>query len=195
LAEQWPGRPDFSPPWATDEAGLDDSGRIRLVSLHDAAAVARLLDENDEFLAPWNPLRSERFSTEEGQRDSIALSLEEHAAGREAPYVILDQGRVVGRITLSGIVRGAFESANLGYWLAERVGGRGIASAAVAAVLRVAYDELGLHRVQAATLVHNERSQRVLARNGFERIGHAPAYLKIAGRWQDHLLFQRIRPE
>ncbi|MDQ2699400.1 MAG: GNAT family N-acetyltransferase, partial [Actinomycetota bacterium] len=65
-------------------------------------------------------------------------------------------------------------------------------TSAVAAIVRLARDELGLHRVQAATLTHNAGSQRVLERNGFEHIGFAPSYLKIAGRWQDHDLFQVI---
>ena len=52
--------------------------------------------------------------------------------------------------------------------------------------------QLGLHRIQAATLLHNAASQRILNKSGFTQIGLAPLYLKIAGQWQDHLLFQRI---
>jgi ribosomal-protein-alanine N-acetyltransferase len=51
---------------------------------------------------------------------------------------------------------------------------------------------LELHRLQAATLPHNAASRKVLQRSGFEEIGLAPAYLKIAGSWQDHVLYQRI---
>jgi ribosomal-protein-alanine N-acetyltransferase len=58
----------------------------------------------------------------------------------------------------------------------------------------VAFVELGLHRVQAGTLLHNVGSQRVLERNGFTRIGLAQDFLKIAGRWQDHILFQLVAP-
>jgi ribosomal-protein-alanine N-acetyltransferase len=61
-------------------------------------------------------------------------------------------------------------------------------------VVRIAFDELGLHRVEAGTLVHDAGSQRVLERNGFTRYGLAPQYLRIAGRWQDHVLFQRLDP-
>ena len=70
--------------------------------------------------------------------------------------------------------------------------GRGVATAAVRAVLAVAFDRLGLHRVQAGTLVHNTASRRVLAKNGFAEIGFAPRYIRIAGRWQDHVLHQRL---
>jgi ribosomal-protein-alanine N-acetyltransferase len=62
-------------------------------------------------------------------------------------------------------------------------------------VAAYAGEELRLHRLQAATLLHNVGSQRVLAESGFERIGLAPRYLQIAGEWQDHLLFQLLLEE
>ena len=68
----------------------------------------------------------------------------------------------------------------------------GLATAAVHDIIRVAFEELGLHRIQAGTLLHNVRSQRVLERTGFVRYGVAPAYLKIAGEWQDHALYQVV---
>jgi [ribosomal protein S5]-alanine N-acetyltransferase len=111
------------------------------------------------------------------------------------PLVIVDDGEVVGRITMSDVVRGAFQSAHLGYWVAASHTGRGVATAAVAATARMAFTELRLHRLQADTLLHNTASQRVLERNGFVRIGTAPAYLRIAGRWQDHHLHQLVNQE
>jgi ribosomal-protein-alanine N-acetyltransferase len=106
-----------------------------------------------------------------------------------------DAGAVVVRITLNGIIRGCFQSCSMGYWVSAAANGRGLATAAVGELVRLAFDELGLHRVQAETLPHNIRSQRVLARHGFVRYGLAPAYLKIAGRWQDHVMFQKLHPE
>jgi ribosomal-protein-alanine N-acetyltransferase len=61
-------------------------------------------------------------------------------------------------------------------------------------IIVVAFGGLRLHRIQAATLLHNLRSQRVLERNGFVRFGVAPAYLNIAGKWQDHALYQVVNP-
>jgi ribosomal-protein-alanine N-acetyltransferase len=81
----------------------------------------------------------------------------------------------------------------MGYWVAEAANGRGYASQAVGEMLDHAFGELHLHRVQAETLRHNVRSQRALLRNGFEHIGMAPRYIRIAGEWQDHELFQRLR--
>jgi [ribosomal protein S5]-alanine N-acetyltransferase len=105
------------------------------------------------------------------------------------------------------VVRGPFLSGNLGYWVNAADNGRGVATAAVAAIARVAFGEWGavdlpaerkvfipswLHRIEAGTLLHNAGSQRVLERNGFVRFGMAPRYLRIAGRWQDHYLCQAL---
>lgn len=79
------------------------------------------------------------------------------------------------------------------YWVAESHNGRGLATQAVAAMLDIAWS-LGLHRVEAGTLVENHASQRVLTANGFTRYGLAPAYLRIDDRWQDHILFQVLNP-
>ena len=165
----------------------------RLVTLDDIPLLTELLRDNRDFLAPWEPVRDDDYFTVDGQREIIRAALERHRQGSIRPHVILDEsGRPVGRITLNEIVRGPFQSCSLGYWLSAADNGRGLASAAVRDIKRVAFDELGLHRIQAGTLVHNVRSQRVLGRNGFVRFGMAPAYLNIAGRWQDHALYQVV---
>ena len=167
---------------------------VRVVAEDDAAALTDLLLRNRDFLAPWDPVRDEAYYSAAGQRDLLDRSLRRFAAGAEWPGVVLVDGAPVGRVNLNNLVRGAFCSADLGYWVDQAHNGRGVATAAVGAVVRVAFVELGLHRVQAGTLLHNHGSQRVLARNGFTVIGVAPGYLKIAGRWQDHRLFQRLAP-
>jgi [ribosomal protein S5]-alanine N-acetyltransferase len=165
----------------------------RLITPDDAAVLAELLQINRDFLAPWEPDRAETHFTEAGQRVAIQAALAEHAHGRSLPCVMVDEaGMVVGRVNLNNIVRGAFQSASLGYWLASAAGGRGLATAAVRDITRLAFTELGLHRIQADTLVHNVPSRRVLARTGFVQIGTAPRYLKIAGRWQDCILHQLV---
>lgn len=117
------------------------------------------------------------------------------AAGHQDPWLIWhvtgNERQVVGRVNLSNIARGAFQNANLGYWVDGRHTGRGLATAAVRAAVQRATD-LGLHRVEAGTLAHNEASQVVLRRCGFEQFGTAAEYLFIAGTWQDHVMFQKI---
>ncbi|MEU4157721.1 GNAT family N-acetyltransferase [Actinoplanes sp. NPDC026670] len=162
---------------------------IRLISPADAEEMAALLRANREHMAPWDPLREESYYTTEGQWQLISDSLR---SGNALPHAIVEAGRVIGRVNLSNVVHGAFQSANLGYWVDAAATGRGVASAAVAAVAEAAFLTYGLHRLEAGTLLHNVRSQRVLERNGFVRFGMAPKYLKIAGDWQDHYLFQLL---
>jgi len=163
----------------------------RLVAIEDVPVLAELYRANREFLAPWEPLRSEEFFTATGQRAAVEGALARHAEGTALPRVVLDEGgNVVGRINLTEIARGAFQSCSLGYWVGAAANERGLATRAVREIAGVAFGALCLHRIQASTLPHNTRSQRVLERNGFVRIGLAPAYLHIAGRWQDHLLYQ-----
>ena len=165
----------------------------RLITLEDAPVLAKLLQANRAFLAPWDPVRGADYYTERGQRDNIAAGLSQYREGAKLPHVILNEsGAVAGRITLSSIVRGPFQSCSLGYWVGAADNGRGLAAAAVREIIQVAFGDLSLHRIEAGTLLHNTRSQRVLERNGFTRFGVAPQYLKIADRWQDHVLFQLV---
>jgi len=165
---------------------------LRLVEPDDAEALAAAYRRNREHLAPWDPSRSDQFFTADWHRDEIHLLLDLFDAGRSLPLVLVDGDEVVGRVNVNNIVRGVFLSASLGYWVDAAYGGRGLATSAVLAVVELARDDLGLHRLEAGTLLHNHRSQRVLERAGFEVIGVAPRYLRIAGEWQDHRLYQRI---
>jgi ribosomal-protein-alanine N-acetyltransferase len=159
--------------------------------VEDAAALASAYLRNREHLAPWEPLRDEDFFTEAVQRADVEARTATAAAGTQDSWLLWQGDEVVGRVNLSNIVRGVFQNANLGYWVDHRHTGRGLATAAVGFAVRRA-GELGLHRVEAGTLVHNGASQAVLRRCGFVETGLAPAYLFIAGAWQNHVMFQRV---
>ena len=156
---------------------------IRRLAPDDAPELARLLVANRTFLAPVEPLHAEDFFSPDGQRARIEAA--EHL------YAILERDVLVGTISLSNVVRGPFQSAHVGYWVDEMRNGRGLATRAVAELVDLSFTELGLHRLEAATLVDNGASRRVLEKNRFTRIGVAPRYLRVGGGWRDHVLFQR----
>ena len=165
----------------------------RLITLDDADTLARLLTANREYLAPWSPLQVDRYFTADGQHEVLVRDLAGYELGGMLPLAIVDaDGAVCGRINLNSIVRGALQSASVGYWVSQSHIGHGLASAAVADVIGKGFGEYRLHRLEAATLLHNTPSQRVLARNGFRPFAVSEAYLKIDGRWQDHILFQLL---
>jgi ribosomal-protein-alanine N-acetyltransferase len=171
---------------------LTGNVHLRVLRPSDAEPMRAAYHRNRDHLAPWEPDRAEEFFTAAGQGKVIASKLALHAAGSEVPWVLVEEDRIIGAITLTGIVRGPFLSAHLGYWVDREVNGRGIGSAAIAFAVDFARQELGLHRLQAATLPHNTASQKILQRAGFHTIGLAPSYLKITGTWQDHVLYQHI---
>ncbi|MCI1018104.1 GNAT family N-acetyltransferase [Microbacterium sp. C5A9] len=175
---------------------LDAEHVLREIRAGDGEELARAYASNRDHLAPWEPLRDDSFYTAEWQETHVRQCVVDAADGRGARFVIESHdGRIVGRVNLNNIVRGAFRSADLGYWVDSGHARRGLASRGVRAISEYARDDLLLHRIQAATLLHNLASQRVLTANGFERIGLAPKYLHIAGEWQDHVLFQLLLEE
>jgi ribosomal-protein-alanine N-acetyltransferase len=164
---------------------------IRPVAAGDAEELAALYTLNRDFLAPFEPARGEDFFTPEGQRDRLEQYVREAEAGDGLRFVIVDGGAIAGTIGLSEVIRGPLQLAEVGYWVDRARNGRGLATAAVADIVSLAFGELELHRLEAGTLLHNVASQMVLDRNGFTPFGVAPNYLRIAGAWCDHVLFQR----
>jgi [ribosomal protein S5]-alanine N-acetyltransferase len=149
---------------------------------------------NRQHLSPTQPHRDDGFWTVDGQRQRVERASNDVAVGRMFPFLVREDGRLVAELGLSDVTRGAFHSCHVGYSVDAGRLRRGIASWAVDALAGIAFDDLGLHRLQAATMVDNVASQGVLQRCGFDRIGVAPGYLAIAGAWEDHILWQRINP-
>lgn len=162
---------------------------IRPLRREDAEELAALYRANREFLAPFEPVRPDSFFTAQGQLRRLERQLQDDTR----PFAILDSEAIAGVINLFGIVWEGIESGTIGYWVDGARNGRGLATRAVADIVAHALGELGLHRVEAGTLVENVPSQRVLEKNGFERIGLARRYLRIGGGdWRDFFLFQRV---
>ncbi|MFJ3924958.1 GNAT family N-acetyltransferase [Streptomyces sp. NPDC090022] len=171
-----------------------DGVELRIVGPDDAAGLAEALVRNRAYLSPFEPVRPEAFYTERGQWERIEQQLQGRAEGRLLPFVLVDAatGAPLGTMNLSNIQHGPLSSGCLGYWVDEACRGKGLATAAVHEVCRIAREEIGLHRVEANTLLDNHASQRVLTKAGFLAYGVAPQYLHINGAWRDHRLFQRI---
>ncbi|MEU2420457.1 GNAT family protein [Streptomyces sp. NPDC007851] len=167
---------------------------LRPLAVGDAGALSVAYTANRGHLEPWEPVRPESFFTVEGQTERIDGLLKQAADGVMLPLLMesAGTGRIVGAITLTGISLGPFCSSYVGYWVAGDQQGRGLATAALERVCEIARKVVGLHRIEASTLIDNTTSQRVLKKCGFETIGDAPQYLHINGEWRDSRLFQRI---
>ena len=169
---------------------------LRAAQMADYVSWAELRALSREHLAPWEPL----WSPDELSRTSFRRRVRHYQreANDDQGYAFLvflaahnrSIGRdptVVGGATLTNVRRGVTQAATLGYWLGQPYVGQGLMYDALGAMLPFAFDILRLHRIEAAVMPSNVRSLRLLEHVGFQREGVARRYLKIRGRWEDHI--------
>jgi ribosomal-protein-alanine N-acetyltransferase len=146
----------------------------------DRAEFLALVGASRAFLTPWSspPADARAF------REYIARSLRPDYRGMLLCRAADD--RIVGAFNLSQIFRGNFRSAYLGYWVGAEFAGQGYMTEGMRLVLREAFTQMRLHRVEANIQPDNHASLRLVRRCGFRREGYSPRYLRIRGRWRDH---------
>ncbi len=172
--------------------------RLRAPDPALAAAVVAFYRRNAAHLAPWDPPQPADHAEPDRVRRNLADAAAAFADGRAHRWWLLPaerDNRVIGSVHLSGISRGAFQNAMLGYALDRQAQGCGLMTEALAAAIAEAFSpRVNLHRLQAAVQPGNDRSLAVLRRLGFREEGLARDYLYIAGGWRDHRMFALTNP-
>jgi ribosomal-protein-alanine N-acetyltransferase len=97
--------------------------------------------------------------------------------------------RLLGEISLGTVHRGPFQSASIGYWVDRRAAGHGYVPEGVALVIEYGFEQLGLHRLEAAIVPRNAPSRRVAAKLGLREEGTSARYLQINGVYEDHVRY------
>lgn len=155
-----------------------------------AAAVADYYRRNKAFFEAVDPKRDDTFFTEEYQRRVLQMDQEnaDRAAGFRF-YLCLKEKpeEIIGMVALNNIVWGSFESCFMGYKLDKDHLRQGLMSEAVNECVRIGFEELGLHRIEANIMPRNKASLGVAAKCGFVNEGVSPKYLRINGVWEDHV--------
>lgn len=164
---------------------------IRPVLAADAAELLRFELAHRAWFEQWVNARDPAFYTGQGVAAAIAAAEAARADDRAFQYLVVEDGRIVGRVNLTAVRRAHHQCADLGYRIGEHDGGRGIASRAVALCLEQAFGTHGLRRIEAVARPENKGSVRVLERNGFVQFGHSRNSFELGGRWFDRLLFER----
>lgn len=173
--------------------GLSAGGAVHLrsPSWADYDNWAELRRENKAHLSPWEPEWNELHLTRNSYKVKLARFKKMQSADTTYPFYIFrspDQ-RLIGACNITHVERNVAQSAKLGYWVGESFTRQGFARAAVKASIRFCFDELGLHRIEAAVQPDNHASIKVLEACGFKKEGIARGYLKIDGRWRDHTVY------
>jgi ribosomal-protein-alanine N-acetyltransferase len=166
----------------------------------DRAEFIRMHEVSWKFFEPWSPTLQESERIGDLFTKQLRRTMDGLASGRDVRLAgFLADGRLGGMFNLNEIIRGDFQNAYAGWKVNIEVARQGIGTEGVLAMLDVAFAEpprgIGLHRVQANVIPHNVASLRLAERAGFKREGIARRYLRIAGQWQDHVMFAKLAEE
>lgn len=163
---------------------------LKCLNESDAGILLDYFSRNAEFLQPWEVVRGPSFYTMENMEKLIVDDRQGLKAGHTLRFWILkkeDQGRIIGSVALSNIIRGVFQSAFIGYRLDKEEINKGYMTEAIVKMVAIAFEKLSLHRIEANIIPRNTRSIRTVEKAGFEYEGISKKYLKINGVWEDHV--------
>lgn len=149
--------------------------------------------ENKDWLEPWEPVHPKSYFTPDGQRNILLQCQEDREAESGVMFGIFEHkgepGKVLGRISVSGIVRGIWQNGFVGYSIAGSRAGQGYMTEALRRVILFGFRNLRLHRLQASIIPRNKASLRVAEKCNFRYEGRALRYLRINENWEDHDLY------
>jgi ribosomal-protein-alanine N-acetyltransferase len=167
---------------------------LRVPRMGDFEEWSSLRGTSRDFLAPWEPVWPDDDLTRGAFRRRIRRYERDLQEENGYAFVVFRKSdrAMLGGATLTNLRRGAAQAGSLGYWMGKSYAGKGYMSAAIAALVPFAHSMLRLRRIEAACLLSNVASIRLLEKMNFSREGTARQYLSIAGNWQDHLLYARL---
>ena len=168
---------------------------IRKTCVDDAEGLSAYFLKNTEHFRVWEPARAYGVHAVQAWRQRLEEREKAHQNLEAAYFVALDDdANVLGHCSLTNVMYGAFQACYMGYGVSYEFQGKGVMFALCTDVIKYAFGELGLHRIMANYMPHNERSEKLLKRLGFQREGYAEKYLQINGKWEDHVLTSLINP-
>lgn len=171
---------------------------LRQASDSDVPALVDFFERNRDHLVRWEPPRPPDFYGEDFWRRQVALHHRVEENGTALMLFMFEKGlpgRIVGQISITGIVRGAAQMAYLGYALDAGCEGRGYMHESLRAAADHVFRVLNVHRLMANFQPTNVRSNNVLRRLGFVVEGYARDYLFVDGAWRDHVLTSLTNPD
>ncbi|EJF90529.1 GNAT family N-acetyltransferase [Bartonella tamiae] len=170
---------------------------LRPPHIDDYKAWSQLRVESRSFLEPWEPLWP--CNAHSYQRYKVYLNNYLDGRKKDQFYIffIFDKifGNLIGGISIGNIRRSVIQSGDIGYWCGEKFSGKGFMLESLHCLITFAFQQLKLHRIQAASIPTNLRSMRLLEKAGFSQEGLLKDYVKINGEWRDHILYAMLESE
>lgn len=166
---------------------------LRPLVMTDFNAWREVRRRNVSWLTRWEPSRAPGSPDVVEDRDAFAARCNarqrERQLGAGYGFGIFVDGELAGEVNLSSVQRGPFQSGTIGYWIDEARAGKGYVPEAVVVLVRYAFDELALHRIEIAIVPRNAASRRVVEKLGLREEGISRGYLEINGTWEDHVRY------
>lgn len=166
---------------------------LRPLNAQDFAAWAECRKRNADWLLKWEPLRPITQPDPANDRDIFSarcnIRERERQTGTSYAFGLFVDNAFCGEVNLNNVVRGAMQCATVGYWIDQKRAGNAYVAEAVAVVLKFAFDELHLHRVEVCIIPRNTNSLRVVEKLALRNEGLAERFLEINGLWEDHYRF------
>lgn len=158
------------------------SGRVilRPLSSGDRAEFLALVAASAGLHRPWMSLPA---SPQEFQ---AYLTRYERPTEEALLICVRDTGAIAGLVNINSIIRGRFQSASLAYAAFAPTAGQGYMTEGLELLLRYAFEQLRLHRLEAQIQPGNHASVKLVQRLGFRNEGCSPDLLFIDGAWRDH---------
>lgn len=174
----------------------DNKGRvsIRFLDVGDTDDMLNLMLRNRELFEGVSPKRNESFYTRDVQAKSIENGIKQREEDKRYAFGIFltETDQLIGDISLFEVQRGPHQKCILGYSMDQAHNGKGYMSEAIQLVMKFAFEEVGLVRIEAGVMPRNIGSMRVLEKAGFQREGIARKLLEINGEREDHVLFAML---
>ena len=170
---------------------------LRLPEINDYTSWVNIRKANEKFLARWEPERDKNFYSLRLFKARVKWSIVNFKKKKIIhAFVFNREGNIlIGAITLDNIRHGASHSCSIGYWIGEKYARHGFMSEVLKSVIFFAFNKFDLSRIEAATLPENAASRALLEKLGFKYEGVAQSYLKIAGRWRNHIIYSLLRSD
>jgi ribosomal-protein-alanine N-acetyltransferase len=180
---------------------VDREITLKPIRFRDKAEWDAVRAVNRDWLSPWEATRPKiesnsplpsyygmvmQLNKEIRALRSISLGIWLNEDGEE---------KLVGQITLGGIIFGAMRGAHIGYWIDQRFASRGYTTRAVKLLTKFGFDGLKLHRIEINLRPENEASKKVAVKAGYVLEGSRNNYLHIAGDWRNHITFVKENSE
>jgi ribosomal-protein-alanine N-acetyltransferase len=174
---------------------------LRPLVASDFRSWSEVRQHNADWLTVWEPSRPAFQPDPVTDRNAFAARCQQRDRDRSSGTAYqfglfidggdggFDDQHVVGEVNINNVIRGALQSATIGYWIDQRHAGRSYVAEAVVVVLQFAFEQLMLHRVEICIVPRNHRSRRVMEKLAIRDEGTAERYLEINGTWEDHVRY------